>query len=60
MQLLTLKSNNMTPEIILKIITEFPDATFESKIKTKFEIMISPLLVCPQGTNGGLQIRKKP
>ena len=25
----------MTPEIILKIITEFPDATFESKNQNK-------------------------
>ena len=35
MQLLTLKLNKMTPDITLKIITEFPDATFESKNQNK-------------------------
>ena len=54
MQLLTFQSNKMNPEIILKIITEFPDAPFESKNQNKVSsndfTAISTPPGCPQGS----------
>ena len=50
----------MTPEIILKIITEFPDAPFGSKNPNKVSNNDFTAISTPQGAHRSQQIRKNP